>query len=137
MNLSAPENYAFNARDGVENRLTRYRGGPKGPVMVAHGAAVWSGMFSLPTIDENFTSYLAKNGYDVWLLDWRASIKLPLRQFTLDDPAAITLLEKMKSVAALQTARCTCDYRYGYSDHAEHCQSIHVAKYDGGCLDDD
>jgi hypothetical protein len=59
------------------------------------------------------------------------------RQFTLDDPAAITLLTKMKLVAALQTARCTCDYRYGYSDHAEHCQSINVARYDGACIDDD
>jgi hypothetical protein len=53
------------------------------------------------------------------------------RQFTLVEPVAITLLGKMKRVAALQTARCTCDYRWGYSDHAEHCQSIHVAKDDG------
>lgn len=59
------------------------------------------------------------------------------RQFTLEIPEAITLVQKMKSVAALQTARCTCDYRHGYSDHAEHCQSIYVAKYDGGGFDDD
>src|SRR6267142_4124068 len=51
--------------------------------------------------------------------------------FALDAPAAITLLEKMRRVAALQTARCTCDYRYGFSDHAEHCRSIHIAGYDG------
>jgi choline dehydrogenase-like flavoprotein len=50
MSLPVTETYKFNAPDGVENRLTRYRGGAKGPVMVAHGAAVWSGMFSLPTI---------------------------------------------------------------------------------------
>lgn len=87
MSLPVAETYKFNAPDGVENQLTRYRGGAKGPVMVAHGAAVWSGMFSLPTIQENFTSYLAKWGYDVWLLDWRASIKLPFRQFTLDEAA--------------------------------------------------
>jgi hypothetical protein len=58
------------------------------------------------------------------------------RRFSLDDPAAIILVEKMKWVAALQTARCTCDYRYGYSDHAEHCQSIDVATYDGARDDD-
>jgi hypothetical protein len=59
------------------------------------------------------------------------------RQFKLDEPAALTLVKKMKRVAALQTARCTCDYRYGWSDHAEHCQSIYKAEYDGGCVDDD
>ena len=50
---------------------------------------------------------------------------------------AISLLATLKQVAALRTARCTCDYRYGYSDHAEHCQSIHVAKDYGGGVDDD
>jgi pimeloyl-ACP methyl ester carboxylesterase len=108
MNIPAAENYTFNALDGVENRLTRYRGGSKGPVMVVHGAAVWSGMFSLRTIDENFISYLVKNGYDVWLLDWRASIKLPLRQFTLDDaaendfPAAIRFIKEQTRSDSIQ-----------------------------------
>ena len=50
---------------------------------------------------------------------------------------AISLLITLKQVAALRTARCTCDYRQGYSDHAEHCQSIYVARYDGACVDDD
>lgn len=43
-----------------------------------------------------------------------------------DDPCA--LIRILKQVAALQTVRCTCDYRYGFSDHAEHCLSIHVAE---------
>jgi hypothetical protein len=50
---------------------------------------------------------------------------------------AISLLITLKQVAALKTVKCACDYRYGYSDHAEHCQSIHVAKdYDRGADDD-
>ena len=50
---------------------------------------------------------------------------------------AISLLTTLKQVVAFRTVKCTCDYRYGYSDHAEHCQSIHVAKdYDGGADDD-
>ena len=108
MNFPAAENYTFTTPDGVENRLTRYRGGVKGPVMVAHGAAVWSGMFLLPTIAENFTAYLVKNGYDVWLLDWRASIKLPLRQFTLDEaaendfPAAIKFIKEKTRADSIQ-----------------------------------
>lgn len=57
--------------------------------------------------------------------------------FRPEDPVGISLIKNLKSVAALQTARCTCDYRYGYSDHAEHCHSIYVAKYDGAWVDDD
>lgn len=51
--------------------------------------------------------------------------------------AAALLVKELKRVAALQTARCTCDYRYGFSDHAEHCTSIYVAKCDGAIFDDD
>lgn len=53
------------------------------------------------------------------------------------DEEAIALIRNLKSVANYRTARCTCDYRYGFSDHADHCQSIYVASYDGGCDDDD
>lgn len=87
MPLADCEIYRMTAPDGVDSVLTRYRGGTKGPVMVVHGASVSSGMFALPTQKENFLQYLLDNGYDVWLLDWRASIQLPLRQFTLDQAA--------------------------------------------------
>jgi hypothetical protein len=50
---------------------------------------------------------------------------------------ALALIRNLKCVARYETARCTCDYAYGFSDHAEHCQSIYVAKYDGGPVDDD
>lgn len=50
---------------------------------------------------------------------------------------AVSFVGVLKRVAALPTARCTCDYRYGFSDHADHCQSIYVAAYDGACIDDD
>jgi len=88
MALPMPEIHTVTTSDGVALTLTRYRGGAKGPVMIAHGAGVWSGMFTLPTIDEHFADYIVRNGYDAWLLDWRASVKLPLRQFTLDEAAA-------------------------------------------------
>jgi pimeloyl-ACP methyl ester carboxylesterase len=71
----------------VDNILTRYRTGPKGPVLVVHGASVSSSMFTRPMLKQNFLGYLAEHGYDVWLLDWRASIQLPLTQFTLDQAA--------------------------------------------------
>ena len=50
---------------------------------------------------------------------------------------AISLLSTLKQVVALRPARCTCDYRYGYSDHAEHCQSIYVSRPDEAGVDDD
>ncbi len=53
------------------------------------------------------------------------------------DPPAVALITRLKRVAKYQTARCTCGYHYGYSDHATHCRSIYVAQYDGGCVDDD
>ena len=50
---------------------------------------------------------------------------------------ALSLVRVLKQATRLPTARCMCDYRYGYSDHADHCQSIHVASYNGACSDDD
>ncbi len=98
MNLPTPQEYKLKTPDNFTIRLTRYTGGNKGPVMVVHGVSVWSGMFTLPTVMENFVLFLVSHGYDVWLLDWRASIDQPLLlanlatktkgQFTLDDVAA-------------------------------------------------
>src|SRR3977135_638739 len=88
MALPAPEIYTVNTPANVDIGLTRYRGGNKGPAMVVHGAGVWSGMFMLPTIDEHFVDYSVKHGYDTWLLDWRASIKLPVGQFHVGRGAA-------------------------------------------------
>lgn len=47
---------------------------------------------------------------------------------SLDGDPVLTVVRVLKDVAAMPTARCTCNYHYGYSDHAEHCQSIHVAR---------
>lgn len=56
--------------------------------------------------------------------------------FSLADLSAIGLMGQLKHIAALTTVRCTCDYHYGYSDHAESCQSIYVARYEGYTDDD-
>jgi choline dehydrogenase-like flavoprotein len=108
MALPVPEIYTVKTADGVDLRLTRYRGGNKGPAMLVHGAGVWSGMFMLPTIDEHFVDYSVRNGYDTWLLDWRASIKLPLRQFTMDEaatndfPAAVRFIRDTTRANSIQ-----------------------------------
>lgn len=108
MQLPEPETIRFTTPDKVDLMLTRYRGGEKGPVMVVHGVSVWSGMFRVSTVDENFTQFLTRRGYDVWLLDWRASMHLPLRQFTLDEaaendfPAAVECILSRTSAPTVQ-----------------------------------
>ena len=70
-------------------RLTRYRAGDKGPVMLASGFGMSSHSFLAPTIETNMGEFLAEAGYDTWLFDYRAGIDLPSSgtQFTLDDIA--------------------------------------------------
>ena len=46
LRVGAPEIHEFRTSDGVNLRLTRYKGGAKGPVLLVHGAGVSSGIFS-------------------------------------------------------------------------------------------
>jgi cholesterol oxidase len=70
-------------------RLTRYRAGDKGPLMLATGFGMSSHSFLTPTIEENLTEFLAGCGYDIWLFDYRAGIDLPSAgtEFSIDDIA--------------------------------------------------
>jgi len=70
-------------------RLTRYRCGDKGPLVMATGFGMSSHSFLAPTIEQNLTEYLAQQGYDIWLFDYRAGIDLPSArtEFTIDDIA--------------------------------------------------
>lgn len=103
LRLPAPEVHFFDTPDGVTLRLTRYRAGPKGPVMLAHGLGVSSRIFTVDTIDTSLAEYVAASGYDVWLLDFRASIDLPAAQgqFSGDEiaqfdyPAAVEVVRRV------------------------------------------
>ena len=89
LRAGAPEVYPLETEDGAGIRLTRYQGGGKGPVILSHGLGVSSRIFSMDTIEMNMLEYLCGHGYDVWLLDYRASIELPeaRRQSSADDIA--------------------------------------------------
>lgn len=109
------EIFEFDTADNVSLRLTRYRGGNKGPLMLVHGLGVSSRIFSLDTIDTNLLEFLYANGYDVWLLDFRASIELPaaLLRANGDDvaredfPAAVAKIRAVTGAASVQVlAHC-------------------------------
>jgi cholesterol oxidase len=115
LRASAPEVHLFETAGGTELRLTRYRGGKKGPVMLAHGLGVSSLIFSIDTIETNLTEYLFEHGYDVWLLDFRSSIDLPAHEtsYTGDDvarqdfPAAVAKVRAVTGAKQVQVvAHC-------------------------------
>ncbi|WP_051324116.1 hypothetical protein [Candidatus Solirubrobacter pratensis] len=95
--LPRAEVHDVTTSDGTEVRLTRYRMGSKGPLVMAPGYGNAARAFAVDTVPKNFVEYLGEHGYDVWLLDYRASPDLPSswNQFTVDDialrdwPAAI------------------------------------------------
>jgi cholesterol oxidase len=70
-------------------RLTRYRAGDRGPIMLASGFGMSAHSFLASTIEQNLTEFLAERGYDIWLFDYRAGIDLPSAGtgFTIDDIA--------------------------------------------------
>ena len=82
-------NYGDTLGDDAFLRLTRYRAGDKGPLILASGFGMSSHSFLAPTVEQNLTEFLASSGYDVWLFDYRAGIDLPsaATQFTIDDIA--------------------------------------------------
>jgi hypothetical protein len=59
----------------------------RGPVLVVHGAGVRAELFRPPTA-RTFVDALLDDGWDVWLLNWRASIDLEPYPWTLDQAAA-------------------------------------------------
>ncbi|MET7458006.1 alpha/beta fold hydrolase [Streptomyces sp. NPDC005574] len=80
----------FTARDGrpltvvhVRGRYPPYRG----PVLVVHGAGVRAELFR-PPLPRTLVDALIDDGWDVWLLNWRASIDLDPVPWTLDEAAA-------------------------------------------------
>jgi cholesterol oxidase len=115
LRVSPPTLHPFTTDDKVELLLTRYQGGTKGPVILSHGLGVSSRIFSIDTIHTNLLEFLFAHGYDVWLLDYRASIELPAAhtEFDADDialqdyPAAVRTVREVTGAADVQVvAHC-------------------------------
>ncbi len=84
-----PMIHAVRTEDGVELRLTRHRGGSRGPVLLAPGYSMSTRVFTLDTLETSLMEHLTEQGYDVFMLDWRSSpdLESSTRPFTLDDVA--------------------------------------------------
>lgn len=86
----ADEPHFIRALDGVPLTMIRVLGprpATKGPVLLVHGAGVRAEIFR-PPVDVTVVDALVDDGWDVWLLNWRASIDLDPVPWTLDDAAA-------------------------------------------------
>jgi cholesterol oxidase len=110
LRLAPPEVHYFKTADNLQLRLTHYRGGAKGPVIVAPGAAASTLIYTTDLIDTNLTEYLYAHGYDIWLFDYRSSIDLPYPAllYTGDDialydwPAAVQQVRDLTGAASVQ-----------------------------------
>lgn len=79
----------FTTDDGLELNVTQIIGSSKptkGPIILVHGAGVRGNIFRAP-VKTTIVDALLADGYDVWLENWRASIDLPLTDWTLDQAA--------------------------------------------------
>jgi choline dehydrogenase-like flavoprotein len=118
LRLPPPERHVVPTGDGVNIGLTRYRGGPRGPLVLAPGFSVRASSFATPTIEENLAESLVAQGYDVWLFDYRASADSGNDtehppEFTIDDiarydwPAAVAKIRAVTGVDSVQAlAHC-------------------------------
>lgn len=95
---------------GALIRLTRYRGGDKGPVLLVHGAAVSSRIFDTDLVGTNLVEFLVEAGYDTWLLDTRFSTAFASARADstgddvarFDHPAAVRLVLQATGARDLQ-----------------------------------
>jgi cholesterol oxidase len=90
----------------LDLRLLRYEGKAEDspPLLLIHGLAQGSRIFSSPTMKNNMARYMWERNYDVWLLDYRLSNvfhgkeKVPLDGLTIDHLAEIDIPKAVKFV---------------------------------------
>lgn len=89
LSCTPPVRHALTAGDGVALQLHHIAGGSKGPVILAPGTGMTGLSFLTDTTDQSFAEFLASEGFDVWLFDWRTSPLLAAHEqgYTFEDVA--------------------------------------------------
>jgi hypothetical protein len=113
--LTPDEPIAVTASDGFSIHLTRYPGDRNRPVILAPGLGVAASSYAADTVETNLVDYLHDRGFDVWLLDYRASpvFPPPRTPFAIDDiarrdwPAAVdAVLDRTRAGQVQILAHC-------------------------------
>ena len=102
LRAAPPETHFFATADKIPLRLLRYAGDGV-PVILVHGLGMSGRVFTTDLVDTNLVEYLREAGYDVWVLDHRASIDVPASEgditghqvATLDLPAAVARVREI------------------------------------------
>ena len=97
----------FAADDGLPLNLVHVTGpgpAPRGPVLLVHGAGVRAELFR-PPLPRTLVDALLEAGWDVWMLNWRASIDLEPVPWTLDEAAVFDHPAAVRTVLAATGAR--------------------------------
>lgn len=97
------------AADGTALRLHHVPGKNRGPILLAPGTSMTGLSFCIDTVRCNLAEYLHREGFDVWLFDWRTSPNLEAHRhpYTLDQvaqfdwPAAIAAVRERTSNASV------------------------------------
>jgi hypothetical protein len=103
----------FHAADEAKTPLTLHhirgeREPSRGPVLLIHGGGVRANLFYGAPRQPTLVDVLVDRGYDVWLENWRASIDLPARSYTLDQgavydhPAAVAKVKELTGVETMK-----------------------------------
>jgi cholesterol oxidase len=90
------------ASDGTALRLHHIPGDKRGPVILAPGTSMTGLSFCIDTVKCNLAEYLHREGFDVWLFDWRTSplLEARLQPYTLDMIAEFDWPEAVAAVRA-------------------------------------
>jgi len=91
------------SNEKVQIQLTAYRSrkGSNKPLLMIHGLALSGESFTTQTIDCNMAEYFVREGYDVWILDFRISARLQKTNknpYSLDDIGEFDIPAAVKAV---------------------------------------
>ena len=93
------ETIEFPARDGLTlnfKHLPPASGAAGEPLLMVAGTGTRANLWNPPS--DNLVKQLTKNGFDLWMLNWRSSIDLPAVRYTLDDAAVLDMPRAVQEV---------------------------------------